>query len=123
MWAAAQESKRMGMSFIAPEHIFLAVLTAGGEDSRRLFARLGLDTERLQTEALRRLKGEAESEGAAATAAKKKAVAVRFTLPRLLLLLILASSPAFCCCSLCWCCCSCVTCTAPAVASPATLWC
>lgn len=29
----------MGMSFIAPEHIFLALLVAGGEDSRQLYDR------------------------------------------------------------------------------------
>lgn len=36
---ALRESKSMGMSFIAPEHIFLALLSAGGEESRQLFAR------------------------------------------------------------------------------------
>ncbi|GAB4819073.1 hypothetical protein N2152v2_006119 [Parachlorella kessleri] len=75
---ALVESKRMGMSFIAPEHICLAVLSGGSEDSRRLLARLGLDTDRLQLEAAKRLKGEAESEGAAAaaaSAARRKPVA------------------------------------------------
>lgn len=69
---ALMESKRMGMSFIAPEHIFLALLTAGGGDTRALFARLGVDTDLLQSEAMRRLKGEAESEGASGMAAAKK---------------------------------------------------
>ena len=73
----------MGMSFIAPEHICLAVLSGGSEESRRLLSRLGQDTDRLQMEAAKRLKGEAESEGAAAAAASaatRKPVAVSLAL-------------------------------------------
>lgn len=61
--AALMESRRMAMSFIAPEHLLLAVLSAGDSDSRRLLGGLGLDPDGLRKESLRRLKGEAEGEG------------------------------------------------------------
>jgi ATP-dependent Clp protease ATP-binding subunit ClpC len=60
---ALMESRRMGMSFIAPEHIFLALLNASADDIEQLMTALGLQAPVLQTEALRRLKGEAEGEG------------------------------------------------------------
>ena len=53
----------MGMSFIAPEHLLLALLSVGDSDSRRLLGQLALDSDRLRAECLRRLKGEAEGEG------------------------------------------------------------
>ena len=62
--APLQESRRMGMSFIAPEHLLLALLSVGDAGSRRLLAGLALDGDALRAEALRRLKGEAEGEGA-----------------------------------------------------------
>jgi ATP-dependent Clp protease ATP-binding subunit ClpC len=62
--AALMESRRMSMSFITPEHIFLAVLSTGDATSRKLFECLKLlDTDALRVESLRRLKGEAEGEG------------------------------------------------------------
>ena len=62
--AALQESRRMGMSFITPEHVFLAVIVSDDEDVNQLVQGLGMDTDRLKVEALRRLRGEAEGEGA-----------------------------------------------------------
>lgn len=53
----------MGMSFIAPEHIFLAAIACEDPDAIALMQEFGMDTERLKVEALRRLRGEAESEG------------------------------------------------------------
>lgn len=61
---ALLESRRLGMSFIAPEHIFLAVLASEDANSIEFLNKLGADVERLQAEAMRRLRGEAEGEGA-----------------------------------------------------------
>lgn len=61
--AALLESRRMGMSFIAPEHIFLAVAASREGPAVGVMAAMGLDVERLKDEAERRLKGEAEGEG------------------------------------------------------------
>ena len=52
----------MGMSFIAPEHIFLALVASEDEGAQGLLRELGLDGAMLQTEAIRRLKGELEGE-------------------------------------------------------------
>ncbi len=52
----------MGMSFIAPEHIFLALLAASDGEARTLFAALRLDSEACRAQALARLKGESEGE-------------------------------------------------------------
>ncbi len=62
--AAFQESRRMGMSFIAPEHIFIAVIACDDQETNDLIQGLSMDTERLKVEALRRLRGETEGEGA-----------------------------------------------------------
>ena len=61
--AALQESRRMGMSFIAPEHIFLAAIVCDDKEAMELIHGLSMDTDRLKVEALRRLRGEAEGEG------------------------------------------------------------
>ena len=53
----------MGMSFIAPEHIFLAAVVCEDPEAMALVTELGLDVTRLKSEALRRLRGEAEGEG------------------------------------------------------------
>lgn len=60
---ALQESRRMGMSFIAPEHIFLAVIASDDQEVNELIQGLSMDVDRLKVEALRRLRGEAEGEG------------------------------------------------------------
>jgi ATP-dependent Clp protease ATP-binding subunit ClpC len=62
--AALQESRRMGKNFITPEHVFLAVIVSDDEDVNQLVQGLGMDTDRLKVEALRRLRGEEEGEGA-----------------------------------------------------------
>jgi ATP-dependent Clp protease ATP-binding subunit ClpC len=62
--AALLESRRMSMSFIAPEHILLAILSCSDSDLAVLLHELGAQPEQLRAEALRRLRGEAESEGA-----------------------------------------------------------
>ena len=62
--AALQESRRMGMSFISPEHVFLATANCDDTDVAALMNELGIDVPLLKTEATRRLRGEAEGEGA-----------------------------------------------------------
>lgn len=57
---AALESRRMGTTYIAPEHILLAVLTCQDDDAQVLLQYLGADMDGLRVQALRRLKGEEE---------------------------------------------------------------
>lgn len=57
------ESRRMGMSFIGPEHILLAVLSSDDPDLKSFLQQLAVPVTELKAEALRLLRGEAEVEG------------------------------------------------------------
>ena len=52
------ESRRMGMAFIAPEHIFLAILEVDDEQTRKLIKLFNAEAGTLKVEAMRRLRGE-----------------------------------------------------------------
>jgi Clp amino terminal domain, pathogenicity island component len=67
-----QESKRLSMSFIAPEHIVVALLNIGDSTTKQIVQALGISTEDVRTEALKRLRQEQEGEGHS-----KKMMAVR----------------------------------------------
>jgi len=55
------ESRRMGMTFIAPEHIFLAILEIDDEQTRKLIKLFNSEAGALKVEAMRRLRGEIDS--------------------------------------------------------------
>lgn len=61
--AALSESKRMGMTFIAPEHVLIALLSINDDDTQAVIDLCGMDISQLCKEALSRLQGEADSEG------------------------------------------------------------
>ncbi len=58
----SQECKRSAVSYIAPEHILLALLSQHDASGRRVLVTLSADTDVLRTEASKRLKGDQEAE-------------------------------------------------------------
>mmetsp|Transcript_2298 Transcript_2298/g.5758 ORF Transcript_2298/g.5758 Transcript_2298/m.5758 type:complete len:888 (+) Transcript_2298:213-2876(+) len=73
--AALTESRRLGMNFIAPEHIAIACLTLVDSGARAVVMRMDADVNAVKAEATRRLKGETEEvthKKTRAGAAKKK---------------------------------------------------
>mmetsp|Transcript_13989 Transcript_13989/g.33044 ORF Transcript_13989/g.33044 Transcript_13989/m.33044 type:complete len:748 (+) Transcript_13989:281-2524(+) len=58
--AALTESRRLGMNFIAPEHIIVACLTLVDSGARAVITRLDGDVNAIKAEAVRRLKGDHE---------------------------------------------------------------
>jgi ATP-dependent Clp protease ATP-binding subunit ClpC len=68
--SALSESRRLGMNFIAPEHVLVALVSIGDVGARRVLERLGVNVQLIKAEAIRKLKGEQEGEGQ-----RKKAVA------------------------------------------------
>jgi ATP-dependent Clp protease ATP-binding subunit ClpC len=62
------------MSFIAPEHVFLALVALDEGEAGSVMAAMGLDARALAAEAVRRLRGEAEGEGARAPAGARAGV-------------------------------------------------
>ncbi|WIA36448.1 hypothetical protein OEZ86_007755 [Tetradesmus obliquus] len=58
--AATNECKRSAVSYISPEHILLAMLNQSEATGKRALESLGVDTDLLRGEALKRLKGDAE---------------------------------------------------------------
>mmetsp|Transcript_31819 Transcript_31819/g.90376 ORF Transcript_31819/g.90376 Transcript_31819/m.90376 type:complete len:930 (-) Transcript_31819:498-3287(-) len=59
--AALTESRRLGMNFIAPEHIIIACLTLVDSGARAVVMRMDADVNAIKAEAIRRLKGEQET--------------------------------------------------------------
>jgi len=67
--AALEESRRLGMSYLAPEHIALALLVADDGGVTSILKRHGVSKETVKKEAMRRLRGEQEKEQGKAGAA------------------------------------------------------
>ena len=65
--AALLESKRMGMTFISPEHVLIALLSINDEGTQAVIDLCGMDLAQLCKEALSRLQGEADGEGRTGT--------------------------------------------------------
>ncbi len=61
----------MGMRYILPEHIVIALVSSGEIGSKQVIDRLGINIDKLKDEAVKRMRGEREGE-----APKRKAVGV-----------------------------------------------
>lgn len=59
----------MGMRYILPEHIVIALVSSGEIGSKQVIDRLGINIDKLKDEAVKRMRGEREGE-----APKRKAV-------------------------------------------------
>lgn len=52
----------MGMRYILPEHIVIALVSSGEIGSKQVIDRLGINIDKLKDEAVKRMRGERESD-------------------------------------------------------------
>lgn len=62
----------MGMRYILPEHIVIALVSSGETGSKQVIDRLGINIDKLKDEAVKRMRGERENDAPQ----KRKAVRV-----------------------------------------------